>query len=65
MNAKLPFLAKYRVRRQKDSPLIGHYSEQESLHIKLVNEERIPLILTDEILPETKTITEAGGERED
>jgi len=65
MSGKLPFLARYCVKRRDDGALIGYYSDQESLHIKLVNGKRIPLILVNEPLLETKTITEVRRERED
>ena len=49
--------------RRQDVP--GQYSEQDDLHIKTSGGRAIPLVLSEDEPPETKTITEVVRERED
>lgn len=68
MAKKLPFLVRFSKRQLEDPRVVGdsgYYSEEHDLHVKMEEGEETPLILTNAILLETKTITMVRGERED
>ena len=65
MSNKMPFLARFMRRRQASDFASGEYSEKNDLHMTAIDGEEVPLILSERVLPETKTITEVRRERED
>ena len=65
MNYKLPFVARFMKRKLEDNFAAGKYSEKNDLHMKIIDGKKVPIILTEDVLYETKTITKMKSERED
>ena len=66
MNKKEPFLLRFMIKKRPQNNYISaFYSEKDDLHVQIRNEKVEPLILTDVLLAETKTITDVKRERED
>lgn len=62
----MPFMARFKEKRPKDNDsLVGKYSEEKDLWVISRNGKEKPLIFTEMVCPETKTITCVKRERED